>query len=223
MTTSATTSPAAWEQYRTRLDAYANAQVNYDFTRQNEYTSATGWRLDDYETDLPAEAPGPPETAGSFAAAQDVLRRYAFPPPDLITGIFAPDGPLENRVMVLRAQFLFFKFYFGVRVSGVTDEAARATPDGPERVWGYGYRTLEGHFERGQIDFTIHKNLTTGAVQFRVHAVSQPGQISNPFYWLGFKLFGRMLQRKFARESLRRMRELVSAALTSAPNLADIG
>ena len=106
---------------------------------------------------------------------------------------------------------------FGVRVSEVTDEAARATPGGPERVWGYGYRTLEGHFERGQIDFTIHKNLTTGAVQFRIHAVSQPGQIRNPFYWLGFKLFGRMLQRKFARESLRRMRELVAAQLAGQP------
>jgi hypothetical protein len=214
------TTPPLWEQQRARLDAYANAEVNYDFSRQNEYTSATGWRIDDYETDLPAEAPGPHAAAGSFAAAQDVLRRYAFPPPDLITGIFSPDGPLEKRVMVLRAQFLFFKFYFGVRVSGVTDEAARATPDGPERVWGYGYRTLEGHFERGQIDFTIHKNLSTGAVQFRIHAVSQPGQIRNPFYWVGFKLFGRSLQRKFARESLRRMREMVATALaqgTPAP------
>ena len=213
------TSPPLWEQYRARLDAYANAPVNYDFARQNEYTSATGWQLDDYATDLPGEAPGPPAPAGSFAAAQDVLRRYAFPPPGLITGIFKPDGPLENRVMVLRAHFLVFNFYFGVRVSEVTDEAARATPTGPERVWGYGYRTLEGHFERGQIDFTIHKNITSGAVQFRIHAVSQAGQIRNPFYWLGFKLFGRTLQRRFSRESLRRMQALVAAELlkTSRP------
>ena len=209
--------PPAWEQYRARIDSYANAQVNYDFARQNEYTSATGWRIDDYATDLPAEAPGPPEAAGSFAAAQDVLRRYAFPPPDLITGYFDPSMSLEKRVMVLRAHFLVFNFYFGVRVSEVTDEAARATPDGPERVWGYGYRTLEGHFERGQIDFTIHKNLTSGAVQFRIHAVSQPGQIRNPFYWVGFKLFGRRLQRKFAHESLRRMKEMVAAALAKTP------
>ena len=148
------------------------------YERQHEYTSATGWRLDDYTTDLPAEAPGPPAAAGSFAAAQDVLRRYAFPPPDLITGYFDPDQPLEKRVMVLRAHFLVFNFYFGVRVSEVVDETARPGPAGPERVWGYGYRTLEGHFERGQINFSVHKNLTTGAVQFRVHAVSQPGRIS---------------------------------------------
>ena len=31
--------------------------------RPHEYTSATGWRLDDYATDLPAEAPGPPAGA----------------------------------------------------------------------------------------------------------------------------------------------------------------
>ena len=209
--------PPAWEQYRARIDSYANAQVNYDFARQNEYTSATGWRIDDYATDLPAEAPGPPEPAGSFAAAQEVLRRYAFPPPDLITGYFDPAVPLEKRIMVLRAHFLVFNFYFGVRVSEVTDEADRATPNGPERVWGYGYRTLEGHFERGQIDFTIHKNVTSGAVQFRIHAVSQSGQIHNPFYWVGFKLFGRILQRKFARESLRRMRALVAAQLAGQP------
>jgi uncharacterized protein (UPF0548 family) len=207
--------PPLWEQYKARLASYADAKVNYDFSRQSEYTSETGWRIDDYATDLPAEAPGPPAAHGAFAAAQDVLRRYAFPPPSLITGIFKPDTPLENRVMLLRARFLGFSFWFGVRVSEVTDEEARATPDGPERVWGYGYRTLEGHFERGQIDFTIHKNLTTGAVQFRIHAVSQTGRIRNPFYWLGFKLFGRRLQRRFARESLARMRQLVGEALAA--------
>ena len=212
--------PLPWEQQRARLAAYANAKVNYDYAQQHEHPSATGWRLDDYATDLPAEAPGPPAPAGSFAAAQDVLRRYAFPPPDLITGIFKPDGPLENRVMLLRAHFLVFNFYFGVKVSEVTDEAARPGPAGPERVWGYGYRTLEGHFERGQIDFSIHKNLTTGAVQFRIHAVSQLGSIRNPFYWLGFKLFGRMLQRRFARQSLARMRALVADALARPQPLA---
>ena len=212
--------PPAWEQYKARLEVYGNATVNYDYEHQHEYTSATGWCLDDYATDLPAEGPGVPSPAGAFAAAQYVLRHYAFPPPNLITGFFSPDQPLEKRVMVLRAHFLVFDFYFGVRVSEVIDEAARPGPDGPERVWGYGYRTLEGHFERGQIDFSIHKNSTTGAVQFRIHVVSQSGQIRNPFYWVGFKLFGRMLQRRFAHQSLARMRRLVAAALAQPQPLA---
>lgn len=202
-----------WEQYQARLAGYADAPVNYDVAGQGAYPTAPGWRTDDYATDLPPEAPGPPAAAGSFAAAQDVLRRYAFPPPGLITGIFRPDVPLAERVMVLRGRFLGLTFWFGVKVSGITDEAARPTPLGPERVWGYGYRTLRGHFERGQIDFTIHKNLTTGAVRFRIHAVSQTGRIRNPFYWLGFKMFGRMLQRRFAHGSLARMRQLVGEAL----------
>ncbi|AMJ64550.1 DUF1990 domain-containing protein [Hymenobacter sp. PAMC 26628] len=207
------TAPAAWEQYRARLAAYVNTRVNYDYENQAEYTSATGWRLDDYTTDLPAEAPGAPTETGSFAAAQDVMRRYAFPPPDLITGYFDPSQPLEKRVMVLRAHFLIFNFYFGVRVTDVVDAARQDSPGGPERVWGYGYRTLEGHFEKGQINFSVRKNLRTGAVDFRISAVSQSGHIRNPFYWLGFKLFGRILQRRFGHESLARMHKLVAEAL----------
>ena len=209
-----------WQQYRRQLAAYADTQVNYDVSTLTQDALATGWRRDDYATDLPPEPPGPALASGSFAAAVEVLRNYTFPPPSLITGIFAPDQPLENRIMLLRAQFLGFKFWFGVRVVDVVDEASRATPAGPagydpEQVWGYGYRTLEGHFERGQINFSIHKNLASGAVQFRIHALSQKGTIRNPFYWLGFKIFGRMLQRRFARQSLARMRQQVAEALAS--------
>jgi len=203
----------AWRQYRDQLAAYAHTKVNYDADDQHAYTAASGWRLDDYATDLPAEAPGPPAPAGSFAAAQDIMRRYAFPPPDLITGYFDPSQPLEQRVMVLRAHFLVFHFFFGVRIVDVVDEAALPAAGGPERVWGYGYHTLEGHFERGQINFSMHKNLATGAVRFRIQAMSRKGTIRNPFYWLGFKVFGRLLQRRFARQSLVRMRRLVAEAL----------
>lgn len=207
------TPPDTWQQYRDRLATYAHAKVNYDDENQHAYSAAAGWCLDGYATDLPAEAPGPPTPAGSFAAAQDIMRRYAFPPPNLITGYFDPSQPLPERVMVLRAHFLVFHFFFGVRIVDVVDEAALPSSGGAERVWGYGYRTLEGHFERGQINFSVHKNLTTGAVRFRIHAMSQKGTIRNPFYWLGFKVFGRMLQRRFARQSLVRMRGLVAEVL----------
>lgn len=203
------TKPPLWEVQRARLDAYSKAKVNFDLERRAEYTADTGWRIDDYETELPSEQPGPPAAHGSWQAAQTILRNYTFPPSDLITGIFVPDTPLENRTMVLRGQFLFFTFWFGVRIGGVTDET-RTLPDGTqEQVWGYNYYTLEGHFERGQIEFTIHKNLTSGRVVFHIHAYSQVGRIRNPFYWLGFKLFGRMLQRRFSHESLKRLREQV--------------
>ena len=206
--------PNDWERYRAQLAAYAQAPVNYDITQA--LTPAHGWRTDTYRVELPAEAPGPPAPAGSFAAAQEVLYRYAFPPPSLLTGYFDPRPPLAERVMVLRAHFLAFSFTFGVRIVDVVD----GPQPGPEQVWGYGYRTLEGHFERGQINFRIHKNLTTGAVSFHIHAVSQTGAIRNPFYWLGFKVFGRTLQRRFARQSLARMRGLVAEALAQPRTMA---
>ena len=202
-------------RYHDRWQAYQAADINFDAERLAEYSPATGWNVDDYDLSLPPELPGPPLADGSFAAAQTVLRRYSFPPPNLLTGIFDPSQPLENRLMLLRGQFLGFSFWFGVRVGGVWDEQ-RDTPEGPEQVWGYFYRTLQGHFERGQINFTVHKNLGSGKVTFRIHAVSQTGRIRNPFYWLGFKLFGRTLQRRFAHESQRRLAQQVRELLVQS-------
>ena len=207
-----------WELHRAQLAAYSKAHYNFDPDRAAEYTAATGWNIDDYATDLPPEASGPPAEHGSWAAARHVLRNYTFPPPDLITGIFVPDEPLEKRTLLLRGRFLGFTFWFGVRVGGIFDET-RTTPTGSEQVWGYNYRTLEGHFERGQINFTVHKHLETGRIEFRIHAYSQLGRIRNPFYWLGFQLFGRGLQRRFAQESLRRMREQVEGTLVASKTL----
>lgn len=201
------------ERQKARLKAYEKAGYNFDLNRTHEYTRETGWNVDDYETELPPEAPGPPAAQGSWAAAREVLRNYTFPPPNLITGIFVPDQPLEQRVMVLRGMFLGFSFWFGVRVGGVTDERRPLPEGGEEQVWGYNYRTLEGHFERGEIIFTVHKNLTTGRVLFRIHALSQTGRIRNPFYWLGFKLFGRMLQKRFSRQSMQRLKAQVEEML----------
>jgi Domain of unknown function (DUF1990) len=214
-----------YKPYQSRLEALGKLKLNLDLERREEFTEQNGWRLDHYEADLPSEAPGEPLPGGSFKSAQGVLRDYRFPPPDLITGIFVPDEPLEKRVMLLRARFSLFTFYFGVRISDVTDEL-RVTEVGQERVWGYRYATLEGHFERGQIEFQIAKNLMTGKVEFRISAFSQTGTISNPLYRLGFWLFGRGLQRRFAQQSLKRMQRLVTDELRhgyrsgSAPEVA---
>jgi hypothetical protein len=213
--------PPPHETQKARLEAYQQAGYNFDVDRLPEYSAATGWQVDDYETELPAEAPGPPAAQGSWAAAREVLRNYTFPPPGLITGIFLPDEPLERRVMVLRGRFLLFTFWFGVRVGSILDEQRTLPDGGQEQVWGYNYGTLEGHFERGQIDFTVHKNLATGRVVFRIHAVSQTGRIRNPFYWLSFRLFGRMLQRRFSRQSLKRLKAQVAQMLRKGWTVPD--
>ena len=114
--------------------------------------------------------------------------------------------------MLLEARFLWFWFLFGVRITQVTDGIFE-TKTGRERQWGYSYATLEGHFERGQITFTVAKNLECGSVSFRITSFSQRGLIRNLFYRFGFWLFGRGLQKRFVRESLSRMRRLVEEKL----------
>lgn len=202
-----------YERQKHRLGQYMDAQPNFDAERLSDYTAATGWHVDDYEQDLMPEGPGAPWPDGSFWAAQQVLRNYTFPPPDLITGIFTPDTPLEERVMVLRGRFLVFTFWFGVRVSRVVDEVRERPGGGQEAVWGYSYQTLEGHYEMGQIDFTVHKALDTGRVTFCIHAVSRTGHIPNLLYRVGFRVFGRYLQRRFAFSSMRRLKQQVGAML----------
>lgn len=201
-----------WKRHERELDALAKAEVNFDLERRSEYTEATGWHLDKYEAVLPPEPPGPPVPGGSFELGKQVMLDYRFPDPRIITGIYYPDRPLAERVMLLRGRFLGFNFYFGVRIGGVTDER-RETELGPAQIWGFNYQTLKGHFEKGQMDFEMWKYLDSGQIFFRIHAFSQPDVIPNPLYRLGFRMFGRRLQRYFAHQSLKRMQRFVLEGL----------
>lgn len=206
--------PPDWQQYKERLDTVRTAPVNFDLEDSESHTEAYGWNIDRHETELPSEPPGPPLPDGSWAIACELVRSYAFPDPSLITGVFSPDEPLSGRPMLLRARFLGFTFWFGVRLTEEID-TTRETEAGPVRVWGYGYYTLEGHFERGQIQFEVRKDMKTGQVSFHIEATSQPDHISNPFYRIGFKLFGRRLQLRFARTALERMQRLTAETLAA--------
>ena len=206
--------PERWEQFNDRLGTLAKLNFNLDLEHRHGYSEINGWRIDQHEVELPSEPPGASLTNGSFQAAKSIAGSYQFPPPDLITGIFRPDGPLEGRVMLLEARFLWFWFLFGVRITQVTD-GIFDTKAGREQRWGYSYATLEGHFERGQITFTVVKNLERGTVLFRITSFSQRGLIRNLFYRFGFWLFGRMLQERFVRESLLRMQLLVQEKLVT--------
>ncbi len=201
------------KRYRKRFDLYGDRPINYDVSKQHEYTQQSGWNIDEYNAPLPNEAPGPPMPNNSFAFAQDVLRNYEFPPPSLIKGIYISETPLAERVMLLRAQFLYiFRFFFGVRVSRVIDEV-RETNEGDLHVWGYSYQTLEGHWEMGEITFEIQKLAQTGTINFHIEAYSKSGHIPNPLYRLGFRIFGRQLQIYFAKQSLKRMQRFVAERL----------
>lgn len=203
-------SPPLWERYRDRLTAYTDAKANFDRSQVEAHQEQYGWKIDHYQIALPPEDPGPPSDDGSFNLACEIVERYEFPDPGILTGIYIPDQPLENRVMLLKARFLFFTFWMGVRVGEILNETR--TIDGqPVKIWGYSYYTLEGHFEMGEMTFAVWKHLDTGAVSFHIDAFSKSGRINNWFYRLGFLIFGRWLQVQFARRAIARVRQLVIA------------
>jgi hypothetical protein len=69
---------------------------------------------------------------------------------------------------------------------------------------GLSYRTLQGHLEMGQMDYEVWNWLDSGDVQFRIHVESRPARIPNPLTRLGFRIFGRRQQVRFARRACER-------------------
>lgn len=205
-----------WRRYQARLDALREARYNVDLSDTHGYTETDGWHIDSHTAELPSEPPGAPlppdDPRASFAIAWGLIRDYEFPDPSLVTGIFSPDGPLAERPMLLRARFLGLSFWFGVRVVRAIDET-REAEGGTVHARGFSYATLEGHFERGEITFEVRKAEASGAVTFHIDAFSQPDRIGNPFYRLGFKIFGRGLQQRFARTAMDRMQRFTADEL----------
>lgn len=199
---------------RAALDALHALPVNYDVDALGAADGrlGPGWHVDDYRQPLPPEPPGPPREDGSWQAARGLLRDYAFADPKIVRALYDGDGPLEGRDMLLEVRFLGLRFPVGVRVGGVID--ATRTVEGREvRVWGWSYRTLQGHLETGQMDYEVWKWLDDGAVELRIHVVSRAARIANPFVRLGFRVVGRAEQRRFARNACARMARLTAQAL----------
>jgi uncharacterized protein (UPF0548 family) len=195
---------------RRALAALADKGFNFDADQAERFTTANGWHVDDYAQRLPPEPPGPPTPGGSFEVAQRLMRDYEFADPAIVRAVYATDSPLEHRDMLLEGRFWGLRFHFGVRVGGLVDEELAV--DGRRlRRWGWNYRTLQGHLEMGQMDYEVGKWLDSGEVEFRIHAVSRPAHIPNPVIRLGFRLFGRRVQRRFARHACRRMARLTAA------------
>jgi uncharacterized protein (UPF0548 family) len=165
-----------------------------------------GWHVDDYRQPLPP---------GSFEVARRLMTDYAFADPAIVRAIYEPESPLDGRNILLEIRFLGLRFRVGVRVGGVVDET-RAVDGRQVRVWGWNYRTLSGHLEMGQLDYEVWEWRDSGEVEFRIHVVSRPAAIPNPLVRLGFRIFGRREQVRFARNACVRMARLVDAAMRDA-------
>ena len=195
---------------RRALAALAGMGFNFDPDQAEHFTTANGWKVDDYLQPLPPEPPGPPRPGGSFEAAQRLMRDYAFADPAIVRAVYAEDSPFDHRDMLLEGRFHGLRFHFGVRVGGLVDE--ELVTDGRRlRCWGWNYCTLQGHLEMGQMDYEVRKWLDSGEVEFRIHSVSRPAHIPNPVIRLGFRVFGRGVQRRFARHACQRMARLTAA------------
>jgi uncharacterized protein (UPF0548 family) len=197
---------------RRALAALSHAPLNFDRSRQPDFTPANGWDIDDHRQPLPEETAGPPVPGGSWDIARRLMRGYEFADPSIVRAFYDPEAPLEGRNMLLELRFLGLRFLVGTRVTRVYEETR--TADGRKtHVWGWSYATLEGHLEQGEMSWEVHKWLDTGEVEFRIHAYSRRAQIENPLTRFGFRLVGRREQLRFARTTCARMRRLTEAAI----------
>ena len=191
--------------------------VNFDVERLDELARRSDWNVDDYAQLLPPELPGAPLAGGSWEIACRLSREYVFADPRLVRAMYHYDLPLEGRDIVLEARFSGLTFLLAVRAAQVEDEST-AIDGRPVRRSAWSYRTLEGHLERGQMDYEVRKWLDTGEVEFRIHVVSRAAKIPDLVTRWGFLVFGRRLQVRFAKRSARRMRALVEAELGRGPH-----
>ncbi|GAC1434460.1 MAG: hypothetical protein NVSMB51_01680 [Solirubrobacteraceae bacterium] len=197
---------------RRALDVLHDKGLNFEPLAEANYTPADGWRVDHYRQPLPAEPPGRPLPGGPYAIAQQLMRDYEFADPRMVRAVYSRESPLEGRDMLLELRFFGVRLRVGCRVGGVRDEV-REHEGRKVAIWGWNYRTLQGHLEMGQMDYELWKWLDDGAIEFRIHVVSRAGRIPNPIVRLGFRLVGRRMQVRFARHACERMLSLTEARL----------
>jgi hypothetical protein len=199
---------------RAQLERLHDLKLNFDPEELPE-VARDAWHVDSHCHPLRAEPPGEPVRCGPFETAKLLLCDYEFADPKRIRAYYHADAALERRYMLLEIRYFLLRVRVGVRVGPVFDEV-REIAGRRARVWGWAYRTLEGHLERGQMDYQVWKWLDTGEVEYRIHAVSQVGDIRNPILNLGFRLVGRREQLQFARRCGDRMERLVNLTLSAA-------
>ncbi len=180
-------------------------ELNYD----PEAAGGKGWHHDRLRHTLAVEDPGEPEPGGPWEIACALVRDYEFSDRHIMSAMFHSRAPLVGRDMLLEGRFFVLRLPMGVRVDAEVDETRERADGTAERVWGWSYRTLEHHLERGRLVYEVVKNTTTGRVEFVITGVSSRGEIRNPVLAVGFGVFGRVTQRRFYRTISDKLAERV--------------
>jgi uncharacterized protein (UPF0548 family) len=197
-----------------RLAELERKPLNFDVASLADASVHSGWAITDLCQPLAGEPPGKPLADGSWQIARRLMSGYEFADPSIVRAYYDPAVPLERRNMLLKLQAAGIAHVFvGVRVGDVYEQT-REVEGRSARIWGWNYRTLEGHVEMGQMDWQVWKWLRDGRVEFRVHAVSRAARIPNPIVRLGFHLLRGRERRAFLESTKRRMRTFTDLALT---------
>jgi uncharacterized protein (UPF0548 family) len=195
-----------------QLAALARRSVNFDAGDLDSLITDERWRVDDMIEPLPHEESGPPVQGGSWQVARRIMDAYQLADPGEVTAFYDPDAPMQGRDMLLRIRFAGLRIRVGVRIGEVYEDTLELGGR-QARVFGWSYRTLEGHFEQGQMHYELWKWLDTGDVEFHLRAVSRPAERGPLLLRAGFRLFGRTHQLRFYRQVCRRAKRLTEAQL----------
>ncbi|MGC1165940.1 MAG: DUF1990 family protein [Solirubrobacterales bacterium] len=195
-----------------RLAELSRRAVNFDASDIDALVAAKDWRVDDMIEPLPREGSGPPAEGGSWQVARKIMDEYQLADPGAVTTFYDREPPMSGRDMLLKIRFAGLPLWVGVRIGEVYEETLEL--DGRRaHVFGWSYRTLEGHFEQGQMHYELWKWLDSGDVEFHLRAVSRPAARGPLLLRTGFRLFGRNHQLRFYRQVCRRAKRLTEAQL----------
>lgn len=110
--------------------------------------------------------------------------------------------PLKpDETVCLQVHFALLWKLFACRIVYIVEEEDTSSPI---KKFGFAYGTLPGHPESGEERFLIEWNSIDDSVWYDILAYSQPGNFAVA---LGYP-FSRLMQKRFARESMASMKHL---------------
>jgi uncharacterized protein (UPF0548 family) len=174
------------------------------------------------EAVIAREPPGPPLPDGPFMRARELVRRYDFSDPRIVTGHFDRSADLLGRLMLLEIKVLGLRALCGVVVTDVKERT-----DHERTVWGFRYDTLASHIQAGSEWFVLAKDHATGEVQFQIEALWRGGQLPSALQRAGFQLLAGRYLRAWHRLAYIRLRARLDArglpALPRGERLVHVG
>lgn len=176
------------------ITSFLKGQASQPFTYKDVGASRTDIKIKGFDNDHTSMIIGQGEP--TWEKAKEVLNNWNHFPFKWTKIEPAEEGIfVGNNVSVL---FKLFGIWFinSARIVYIIEE---------ENKYGFAYGTLPGHIEKGEEIFYIDRD-ETGVISYHIKAFSRP---NNLLVWLGYPV-ARFFQRRFVRESMNQVKELVN-------------